>query len=107
MVTTRCFIDSVTTICSLSHVLTRLLVTPSGLPRTSSRSLGASAWKMDESSSSPFSAQSTESSASLQPNFLETITTEAEQHNPDLSNTMNIQSSPDTRTNTLLISPPD
>ncbi|KAL3468728.1 hypothetical protein BJX99DRAFT_265879, partial [Aspergillus californicus] len=59
-----------------------------------------------ESSSSPFPAQSTESSASLQRNSLEAITTEAEQHNSDLSNTMNIQSSPDTRTNTPLMSPP-
>ncbi|KAL4805754.1 hypothetical protein BDV18DRAFT_152484 [Aspergillus unguis] len=57
-----------------------------------------------KSSSLSFPAQSTELSASLQRNSMEIITTEAEQHNPSLSNTMNIQSggSPDTP-NTLLV----
>ncbi|KAL2825801.1 hypothetical protein BDW59DRAFT_172167 [Aspergillus cavernicola] len=58
-----------------------------------------------ESSSSSFSVLSTESSASLQLNSMKTITTEAEQHDPDVLNTMNIQSggSPETCTDKPLI----
>ncbi|KAL2808867.1 hypothetical protein BJX63DRAFT_424301 [Aspergillus granulosus] len=62
-----------------------------------------------ESSSSPFAAQSTKLSASLQRNSMETITTEAEQRNPDPSNTINIQSggSLDTRTKKPLLPTPN